>query len=108
MTLQQIPEDIRSLLLAIKNEMLRNSWVEKVVLYGSYAVGTFTPNSDVDIAVFVSDDSCCGLRQYLQLNRICRSGEFDIQIQIFSIDELADPCGIVEEVVEHGIDITAE
>lgn len=73
----------------------------------SFAQGTYNEQSDLDIAVFVRRDMPHHLEQYRQLATLGRTNVIDVQMQLFSVDELDDPCGIVEEVVQHGYDITA-
>lgn len=77
--------------------------VSKVILYGSCAAGTNTADSDIDIAVFIKSGSPCGLNEFVQLNKLIGSFDYDVQLQVFSEEELSDPCGIVEEVVSFGV-----
>ena len=102
----QLPEDIQRILLRVRDEIVRLDWVDKIILFGSYAKGCYDQNSDLDIAVFVKKGYCCHLEEYRQLARICRTAQLDIQVQAFSSSELEEPCGIVDEIVEFGIDIT--
>jgi len=77
--------------------------VQTVILYGSYAKGNATADSDVDIAVFFDDDKPSFIEEYRSLVKICNNHIIDIQVQAFSAKELADPCGIIEEIVEYGV-----
>ena len=98
-----IPGAVRARILQLGSRLREHPLVEKVILYGSFAVGTYGADSDIDIAVFLPAGNDCGLTVYRELSRLIGGNGYDIQIQVFSIDELSDPCGIVEEIVEHGI-----
>ena len=81
--------------------------VAKIVLFGSYAKGTANAQSDIDIAVFFDIQKTCLLDEYRKLVKICTDPEKEIQVQAFTLDELENPCGIIEEIADHGIDLTA-
>lgn len=78
--------------------------VRRVILFGSYAKNTHTQSSDIDIAVFV-EDIFYGVELFKKIVLLCNVPHMDVQIQLFSNSELEDPCGIVEEVLEYGIDL---
>ena len=98
-----IPGAVRAKILQLADRLRTHPLVNKVVLYGSFAVGTYGADSDIDIAVFLPAENDCGLAVYRELHRLIGGNGYDVQIQVFSMDEFDDPCGIVEEVVEHGI-----
>ena len=79
--------------------------VNKVYLYGSYAKGTNRSDSDIDLAVFYDLPEKEMLESYRELAKICTLPEADIQVQAFSLCELADPCGIFEEIINYGEEI---
>lgn len=79
--------------------------VVKIILYGSYAKDMPNMDSDIDLAVFFSEDKPCFLEEYRRLVKICNCPEVDYQVQAFSIRELQDPCGIIEEIVEYGVEL---
>ena len=101
-----LPRPLERLLISIKNRTLELPWVDRVILYGSFARGNYNEQSDLDIAVFARRNMPHHLEQYRQLAALSRTDVIDVQMQLFSVDELDDPCGIVEEVVEYGYDIT--
>ncbi|HNX14555.1 MAG TPA: nucleotidyltransferase domain-containing protein [Oscillospiraceae bacterium] len=81
--------------------------VAKIMLFGSYAKGTANAQSDIDIAVFFDINKECLLDEYRKLVKICTDPEKEIQVQAFTLDELEDPCGIIEEITDYGIELTA-
>ena len=80
----------------------------RIILFGSYAKGTQSEESDVDLAVFFDTEKESLLDEYRALVGICRSSELDIQIQAFHISELDEPCGIIEEIANYGVELTAD
>ena len=84
------------------------------MLYGSYAKNRWNQNSDIDLAVFISDPKHGGssagkesLREcYRLLSSYCYEYSLDVQLQVFHESELLNPMGIIEEVLECGIEIT--
>ncbi|MEG1547256.1 MAG: nucleotidyltransferase domain-containing protein [Clostridia bacterium] len=103
---QRIPESIRNSCSGFLNSIACLPGVSRIILFGSCAKGTQTRESDVDLAVFFSLDKHCLLDEYRQLVRICSSSDMDIQIQAFNEAELDDPCGIIEEILAFGIEIS--
>jgi len=73
-----------------------------VILFGSYVNGTPHENSDIDIAVLVSNVE--GEEWYnsrILLQRIRRNLDF-IDIEPHLLDENYDPSGFVEHVIKTG------
>ncbi len=79
--------------------------VERVILFGSYAKGCPTSESDIDLAVFFQGGETSLVERYRQLARICANTEIDVQVQPFDACELNQPCGIVEEIVRYGVEL---
>lgn len=101
-----LPEHIWAILRDIVHRVHAEWRIEKIILYGSYSKGSYTPESDVDIAFFV-EDAPQGLRQvHGIIYRICSQYDVDVQPQVFYCAELDCPIGIVEEIVKYGMDIT--
>lgn len=79
--------------------------VSEMYLYGSYAKGTFTTDSDIDIAVvgenFIGDP----VEDMLKLMRIRRKVDMRIEPHPFKSSdfELSDP--YIQEILETGIRI---
>ncbi len=81
--------------------------VDKIILFGSYAKGLANLESDVDLAVFFQTEETCLREKYRQLSKICNNTEIDIQAQPFHSSELGQPMGIIEEIVDYGIELIA-
>ncbi|MDD4689592.1 MAG: nucleotidyltransferase domain-containing protein [Eubacteriales bacterium] len=75
-----------------------------IYLFGSYYKGTYNSESDVDLAFFLTDeyDINNALRRLLS---VCGKEEYDIQPQVFSAQEIENKMGIVEEILDNGMEI---
>lgn len=105
----QLPSDIRILVEQFA-EIVESIYPgADVLLFGSFAKGTNTPQSDIDIAVLLPGQY--KKEEYRAIfHTICqitRRFDYDIQPQLFSIHEFSQPIGIMEEIARYGIDITA-
>lgn len=100
-----VPENVVSVLKALRRSFMLIYGVKSVVLFGSYAKGTFTPESDIDIAVFV-DGITDFLDVFRKTSRLAAEYPLDIQVLVFGEDCLCQPIGIIEEITEFGRDIS--
>jgi len=79
---------------------------QKIVLFGSYATGKATPNSDVDLLV-VMDSFASYLERYLAVSRLLRPRPFLVDIIVRTPGEMAqsvaagDP--FIVEILTQGI-----
>ncbi len=71
-----------------------------VVIYGSYARGTQTPSSDIDVAVIVDHVDGDFLEQEAGLYRTRR--EIDDRIEPILLEAGDDPSGFVSTVISTG------
>ena len=101
-----IPEQIQEIITDYINKIRTQIPVEKAFLFGSYAEGTYTPDSDVDLAIFSS--------HFEQMERIdgfrflflqAMDYGIDLQPQPFSLQDFREPLGIVEEIINNGIEV---
>lgn len=107
--MSDLPQEIRSCLMVLKNELMKISCAHTVVLFGSYSKGTYNKDSDIDIAVFVGENDSEKIHGiFLQAQRIAVRVMpcYDVQIMVFPEDMLDSPQGIIEEIVLYGCDIT--
>lgn len=103
---ERVEPAIQALLRRIAGAVSELPGADKLVLYGSYAKGTHSPESDVDLAVFFRDSANPPLiEEYRRLARICATPDYDIQVQAFALSELESPCGIVEEIDMYGVEL---
>jgi predicted nucleotidyltransferase len=97
-----VMETIQMFLCLVKNEVR----IEKVILFGSYAKGTFTPDSDIDLAIVSPDfkeDAC--IENMTRLLCIANRVKADIQSLPFSMNEYVEQRGIMEEIMRTGVEL---
>jgi predicted nucleotidyltransferase len=70
---ETLPEVVRRIARALQPE--------RIVLFGSYACGTPTPDSDVDLLV-VMETSAPPLERYLAVSRLLRPRPFPVDILV--------------------------
>ena len=74
--------------------------VKKIVLYGSYANGTATDDSDIDIAVVVDSVSDDVLTEKVRLYQLRRN--IDDRIEPVLIEDGKDPSGFLQHILNSG------
>ncbi len=103
----KVPTDIiHTIEKFIKLLKEENIIVEKVILFGSYAKGTYRKDSDIDLAIIspnFKEDECIENMALL----LCKANKLkaDIQTIPFSMEEYNDPKGIMEEILNTGIEL---
>ncbi|MBI1938795.1 MAG: nucleotidyltransferase domain-containing protein [Ignavibacteriales bacterium] len=93
---KKVNKSIKEFALAVSKEFA----VKKIVLYGSYASGTQTENSDIDIAVIVDKYNGNVLKANSKLFAIVRN--IDIRIEPIFLEEKYDKSGFVESILKNG------
>ena len=78
---------------------------EKIVLFGSYADGTPTSDSDVDLLV-VMETTASPVERYLAVSRLLRPRPFPVDILVKRPDEIQSALGagdfFIREVLSRG------
>lgn len=103
----KIPSEIIDLIEKfIKLLKEENIVVEKVILFGSYAKGSYRVDSDIDLAIIspnFKEEDCIENMTLL----LCKANELkaDIQTIPFSVEEYNNPKGIMEEILNTGIEL---
>ncbi len=86
--------------LAIIEELSANPRVERIVLFGSRAMGTFTPTSDVDIALFGNDLTLSDLAELSE-----RMAELSIPQRVdILIHHRIESLALLEHIRRHGVE----
>lgn len=101
-----IPKEILLATNEYINKLKKQIPVSKVILFGSYAKGNFTKDSDIDLAVFSSafekmsrvDGTTFLLMQALEY-------KIDIQPQPYTMQDYHEHVGILDDILRTGIEI---
>ena len=112
----EIPSEIMKLIeefIKLIEEFIKlikedNIQIEKVILFGSYANGTYNEDSDIDLAIISHNfkaEECVNNMSNLLLK--ANKLKADIQILPFSVKEYNEPIGIMEEILRTGVEIVA-
>lgn len=99
---QPIQEIISDYLQRIGNQIKIN----KVILFGSYAKGQSSSDSDIDLAVF--SDDFIGMEPIERFRFLFLQGTdygLDLQPLAFTIGDLTEPAGLVAEILKTGQEI---
>lgn len=102
-------KDSESIQNIVKNYVQKISLlipISKVILFGSYAKGTYDKNSDIDLAIF-SDyfEGMKGVDAFKFLFMQTLEYDVDLEPLAFTAADYREPVGIVEEILKTGIEI---
>lgn len=102
----KIPEQIQGIIIDYVKKIKSQIPIDKVILFGSYAKGGHTIDSDIDIAVFsdyFKDMAGVDAFKFLFLQTL----EYDVDMQplAFTTEDYKRPIGIVGEIINTGIEI---
>ena len=102
----EIPSEIIDLINNFIDLVKDDIKIEKVILFGSYAKGSYNKDSDIDLAIISPDfkeEDCIDNMSIL----LCIASKLkaDIQTLPFSIEEYEEPIGIMEEILKTGVEL---
>ncbi|MBT3169351.1 MAG: nucleotidyltransferase domain-containing protein [Candidatus Cloacimonetes bacterium] len=102
----KIPNEIKKVILKFRTDIENDLKIKKIILFGSYAKGNYTENSDIDVCVIAENVE----NGYLALLKIIpKVIESDVRIEpvVFSQNEYEIPLsfGLLKEVKKFGIEI---
>jgi len=101
-----IPQPIQEIISDYLQKVSDQIIINKVILFGSYAKGQFSSDSDIDLAVF-SDDfiGMEPIERFRFLFLQAADYGLDLQPLAFTISDLSEPAGIVAEILRTGQEI---
>ncbi len=102
----KVPREVLSVTTDYINKLKQQIHIEKVVLFGSYAKGNFTKDSDVDLAVFSpAFESMSRLEGLTFLLMQALEYKIDIQPQPYTMKDYIEHIGPVDDILKTGIEI---
>ncbi len=93
---QYVVEKVRKYAEVVRNDMQ----VKMIILYGSYARGTGSSNSDIDVAVVVDHIENDYLEQSARLFHLIRGIDTRIEPVLLTVDE--DRSGFLSSILKYG------
>jgi predicted nucleotidyltransferase len=100
-----IPEAVRSGINKYLERLREEIPVDKAMLFGSFARGTFDSGSDVDLAIF--SDYFHGKRRVDNIAfLLSRAVDIDLDLEplAFTCEEYVERIGLVDEIIRTGIE----
>ncbi len=76
--------------------------VWRIYLYGSYAKGTQTNDSDIDLAIFLDREEIDGFREDVELMRLRWDVDLRIEPHAFARSDFDETNPYIKEIVETG------
>ena len=102
-----ITSEIRNVIESYLADLNQEIRVDKAILFGSYANGSYHKDSDIDLAIFTDSlkdlERVEGIKYLLKKARKYR--DVDLQPIPFTNQDYLAPLGIVEEIVKTGIEV---
>ena len=102
----KIPSEVLEIIDTYIRLVRKDIKVKKVILFGSYAKGKNNSESDIDIALIIeeyNENEFISMGTFL-LDRT-EGLKVDLQPLPFSEDEYNNPKGIMEEIINTGIEL---
>lgn len=102
----QVPEQILVTIKDYAKKLRQEIPVQKVILFGSYATGTFNEDSDIDIAII--SDYFRDMKRVDSINfLLLRAMEYDLDLEpmAFTEIEFKEQHGVVNQIVRTGIEV---
>lgn len=104
--MSNIPIQVEKTIKAYLESISKKIPIDKAILFGSYANGNYTSDSDVDLAIFSSYfNDRDRLESFRLLFLEAMNFPLDLQPQPFTEDDMLNPEGLVTEIFKTGIEI---
>ncbi len=102
----QVPTQVINSIKRFKESIKSGLNVKKMILFGSYARGNYTDNSDIDVCIIAENIS----NNYLAMLQIApKVIDIDVRIEpvVFSNEEFNESnlYGLLKEVKDYGIEV---
>jgi uncharacterized protein len=102
----QIPDKISSIIERFLDELKKNNInIEQAILFGSYAQGTFTTWSDIDLALVSSDFEGDRFKDRDKIRRIKLKISSDLEPIPYPPNEFTPDDPFVKQILKTGINV---
>jgi predicted nucleotidyltransferase len=103
----KIPRNIRDIVMDYLEGLSSEIKIDKAILFGSYARGNYGKNSDIDLAIFTDSFENMDRVESIKflLKRARKYKDVDLQPIAFTNQDYEERAGILENVLETGIEI---
>jgi predicted nucleotidyltransferase len=98
-----VKKGIKQLITEYRDALSEKFPVEKIYLFGSYAINSQKIDSDIDVAVVLSKE--IEYNDELEAMRLRRNIDLRIEPHLFSTDDFKIPSPIITEILKNGIRI---
>lgn len=101
----RVPVQIIALARKLKKAAAKELAIKKLILFGSYAKGNHTPDSDIDLCIIANN---AGNNSLAALKLAPLSAGIDTRIETIVFDEVdfqKETVGIIREIKQTGIEI---
>ncbi len=97
----QIEQIVRAYVSLLQNEIN----VKNIYLYGSSVNGTFTEDSDIDLAIIAEDFCGDAIEDRFKLMKLRRTIDYRIEPHPFSVNDFNEYNPMAKEIMDTGIKI---
>lgn len=103
----QIPDKVIDIVHAFVNEARKdNINIIKAIIFGSYANGNYTKDSDIDLALVSDDFTGSYFYDSKKLFKSVRNISFDIETHPFRPEDFDENNPFINEIIKTGIEVS--
>lgn len=103
----RIPEPIQKIVEDYIKKIGSQISIDKAIVFGSYAKNTYNKDSDIDLAIFSNDFANMeDIEAFKYLFMQTLEYDVDFQPMAFTVNDYINPLGIVEDIINTGIEVT--
>ena len=105
MAYNKVREEIVQVAKLYAELLKKEMQIDSVYLYGSYVTGTFTEDSDIDIAVFAEEFTGDRIEDTMKLMKFRRKIDYRIEPHPFKISDYIQDNPYIQDILNNGLRI---
>ncbi|MBI2916370.1 MAG: nucleotidyltransferase domain-containing protein [Chloroflexi bacterium] len=96
-----VERELKALMARIVNRLVREYLPEKIILFGSYAYGTPTEDSDIDLFI-IKDTDEDRIERFVEVSKLHFEPGYDISVSplVYTPQELAERVDLGDDFVD--------